>query len=127
MGQRDRNHEAYVKGNALYQTGRFSQASKFFLTASAEDATDYQALWALGNCHAERKKPRKAEDNFRRALALCDDTHRAALMFNLANALFDQQRYAEALEVYSVIPSGHPLSKKARRNALLANSRIATS
>lgn len=124
MSPRDRNQETYAKGDSLYRSGRFSEASKLFLSALEEDGTDYQALWALGNCYAELKKPRKAEASFRQALACCDETHRAALTFNLANALFDQQRYAEALEIYREIPASDPLSRKARRNADLARRRM---
>jgi tetratricopeptide (TPR) repeat protein len=124
MDDPDSNREAYVNGNALYKAGRFNEASKLFLAAIEDDSTDYQALWALGNCYTELKKPRKAEDAFRRAVTLCSNNHRVALVFNLANALFDQEHYAEAIALYAEIPSDHPLSVKAKRNAQLAKERL---
>lgn len=123
MAPSDPNHVAYCKGNSLWKLGRFKEASQFFQSAVEERPEDYQALWALGNCYAELKKPRKAEQAFRRAIACCTNSDRTALLFNLANALFDQKHYAFAIAIYSEIPSGHELSSKARRNALLAESR----
>jgi tetratricopeptide (TPR) repeat protein len=75
--------------------------------------------WALGNCFTELKKPRKAEQSFRQAIALCTNADKTALLFNLANVLFDQKRYASAIALYSQTPSNHPLSRKTKRNAYL--------
>ncbi len=121
----DPNHAAYLKGDAFWKQGRFKEASLWFLAAIAEWPDDYQAFWALGDCYAELKKPRKAEQCFRQAIALCPGADRAALLFNLANTLFDQKRYASAIALYSEIPTGHALSIKAQRNAFLAESRCA--
>jgi tetratricopeptide (TPR) repeat protein len=123
MAPADPNHAAYVKGDALWKQGRFKEAARFFLVAVEEWPEDYQALWALGNCYTELKKPRKAEDAFCRAIEACAGVDRYELMFNLANALFDQKRFAEALALYLEIPTGHRLAQKAKRNATLAKSR----
>jgi len=123
MASPDPNHAAYVKGDALWKQGRFKEAAHFFLIAVEEWPDDYQALWALGNCYTELKKPRKAEDVFRRAIEACGSSDRHELVFNLANALFDQKRFAEAMALYSEIPLGHSLSQKAKRNATLAKNR----
>lgn len=123
MPARDPNHAAYVKGDALCKQGNFKEAAQFFLTAIEEWPEDYQALWALGNCYTALKKPRKAEEAFRKAIAVGDSQVRYELLFNLANVLFDQKRFTEAIALYSEIPSGHKLSQKARRNTMLAHSR----
>ena len=123
MTTRDLNHAAYLRGDALWKQGRIKEASQLFLEAVAEWPEDYQAFWALGNCYSELKKPRKAEQSFRQAIALCSNADKHNLVFNLANALFDQNKYTEAMALYSEIPSGHPLSQKAKKNVLLAESR----
>lgn len=123
MTSHDPNHAAYLKGDAFWKQDRFKEASHCFLAAIAEWPYDYQSFWALGNCYTVLKKPRKAEQCFRQAIALCQSADKAALLFNLANTLFDQKRYASAIALYSEIPTGHALSRKAKRNALIAESR----
>lgn len=123
MALPDPNHAAYVKGDALWKQGRCKEAAHFFLIAVEEWPDDYQAWWALGNCYTELKKPRKAEDAFRRAIEACGNSDRHELVFNLANALFDQKRFAEAIVLYLEIPLGHRLSQEAKRNATLAKNR----
>ena len=123
MASPDPNYAAYVKGDALWKKGRFKEAAQLFLIAVEEWPEDFQAWWALGNCYSELKKPRKAEDAFRKALDACSSAHRYELVFNLANALFDQKRFAEAVSLYTEIPSGHCLSQKAKKNVALAKNR----
>jgi len=123
MSSPNPNHAAYVKGDALWKQGRFKEAAHFFQIAVEEWPEDYQALWALGNCYTVLKKPREAEDAFRRALDASSGANRYELVFNLANTLFDQKRFEEAKALYAEIPSGHSLSQKAMRNAALAKSR----
>jgi tetratricopeptide (TPR) repeat protein len=123
MTSHDPNHAAYLKGHTLWKKGRFKEASLAFLIAIEEWPEDYQALWALGDCYTELKKPRKAERAFRQALAVCTNDDRVALLFNLGNSLFDQQRFSAAIVLYEEIPSGHSLSRAARRNAALARQR----
>jgi tetratricopeptide (TPR) repeat protein len=123
MASSNSYHAAYIKGDALCKKGRFKEASQFFRIAIEECPEDYQAMWALGNCYTELKKPRKAEDAFRSALTECDNADRMALIYNLANSLFDQKKFAEAIALYSEIPSGHKLSRVAKRNAFLAKER----
>lgn len=113
----------YLKGDALWKKGRVKDAVQFFQAAVEEWPEDQQALWALGNCYSALKKHRKAEDAFRQALAVGANVDRITLLFNLANTLFDQQRYAEARLIYSEIPSSHPLSAKATKNAAFAKAR----
>ena len=121
----DPNHAAYLKGHALWKKQQFKEAALAFQVAIEEWPEDYQALWTLGDCYTELKKPRQAELAFRQALAVCADNDRVALTFNLGNALFDQKLYAEAVALYDQIPRGHHLSRSARRNAFLARERSA--
>ena len=125
MVTRDPNHVAYLKGDNLWKKGCFKEAAQCFLVALAEWPEDYQAYWALGNCYSELGKPRKAEQSFRQAIALCPNADKITLLFNLANTLFDQKRYVSAIKLYSEIPTAHPLSIKAKRNVFLAGSRDA--
>jgi tetratricopeptide (TPR) repeat protein len=124
MTSHDPNHAAYLKGYSLWEKGRFKEASHFFSIAVDEWPEDYQALWALGDCYTELKKPRKAEAAFRQAMVTCNNADRLPLIFNLANALFDQQRYSEAIALYAEIPTSHHLSRAANRNAAIAQRRF---
>jgi len=123
MASHESNHAAYLKGDVLWKQGRFKEAAHSFLAAVNEWPEDYQSFWALGNCYTELKKPRKAERCFRQAIALCPSADKPVLVFNLANALFDQKRYASAITLHSQIPAGHALSRKAKRkNGALLDS-----
>src|SRR5689334_7245801 len=76
MSANDPNHVAYVRGHKLFKRGRFAPAAKWFSVAIEEWPEDWQALWALGNCHSELKNPKKAERCFRDALELASPKDR---------------------------------------------------
>lgn len=125
MPATDPNHVAYARGDKLFKQGRFGPAAKWFHVALEEWPQDWQALWALGNCFSEMKKPRKAEMCFRNALELAPPNDRPKITFNLGNALFDQRRFREAIGVYRQLPAGHDLVRQAKNNVVLAQERLA--
>lgn len=67
---------------------------------------DVQALIGIGNCYDELKKPMFAERYFSRAFTTLDNSadkseaDRETIIFNLANAIFDQGRMIEAIKFY---------------------------
>jgi Flp pilus assembly protein TadD len=120
---RDLNHAAYVRGDKLFKSGQFVEAAKCFHEALDEWPDDWQAMWALGNCFSELGKHRRAEAQYRAALAWADPKSEPLIHFNLANALFDQHLYAEALAEYRKLPTGHHLSPRVEINVALAVAR----
>lgn len=121
---RDPNHIAYKKGDRLFKKGLFLDAAASFETALYEWPEDWQAMWALGNCYSELKKPRKAEKQFANAIQFATAEDLPGLYFNLGNALFDQGLYAQAIEKYHLVPPGHHLAVRVKNNISLAKSRL---
>jgi|JI10StandDraft_1071094.scaffolds.fasta_scaffold53395_3 tetratricopeptide (TPR) repeat protein len=121
----DPNHVAYVRGDKKFKEGRFADAAKYFLVALEEWPEDWQAMAALGNSYSEMKKPRKSEQWFRQAIALAPMEMQPDLNYNLGNALFDQGRFDEAIEMYSQVPRGNKTWRLAERNIALSKRRLA--
>jgi tetratricopeptide (TPR) repeat protein len=120
----NRNHTAYAKGDRLFKKGQWEEAGAQFEIAIQELPEDWQAMWALGNCHAELKKPRKAAQQFELALTLADTDAMPNLRFNLGNALFDLGRYEAAIEQYRLVPKGHHVARAAANNLARAERRL---
>lgn len=116
------NHGWYVAGDLYFKKGDFEAAARAFDRAVAQEPKDYQALWALANCYSELDKPDVSERYLRMARKLSDDP---ALLYNLGNALFDQQRYAEALGVYESVPeTAGDVFDRAQRNIRSVRARL---
>jgi tetratricopeptide (TPR) repeat protein len=122
----DANHAAYVRGDKKFRERRYADAAKYFLVALEEWPGDWQAMHALGNCYSEMKKPRKAEKWFREAIEIVPPERRFDLIYNLGNALFDQQRFDEAIEMYRQVPRGHEIWRLAENNIATCKTRLAS-
>lgn len=120
---RDANHLAYVRGARQIKRGEFADALNSFRIALEEWPEDWQAMASLGYCHSELGKPRKAEACYREALLLAPENERPDLLYNLGNALFDQGRFAEAIEHYRQVPRGHKTWPFAKRNIAVSERR----
>lgn len=121
----DPNHVAYVRGDKKFKEGRFAEAAKYFRVALEEWPEDWQAMDALGNSYSEMKKPRKAEQWFRKAIEVAPSERQPDLLYNLGNALFDQARFDEAIALYSQVPHGHKTWRLAEKNIALSKKRLA--
>ncbi len=121
---RDPNHAAYLKGDMLFRQRKFVNACEQFKIAIEEWPEDWQAMWALGNCYAELRKPRKAEAQFKAAIALAPADELPNLHFNLGNSLFDQGKYDAAVAQYRQVPEGHHIALSAANNIALAKKRM---
>ena len=121
----DPNHIAYVRGDRKFKERRYTDAAKYFMAALEEWPEDWMAMDALGNCYSEMKKPRKAEKWFRLAIENAPLENHVKLKYNLGNALFDQQRFAEAIQMYREVPSGHEIWRLAANNITASEKRLA--
>jgi len=97
----DVNHAWYVVGDLYFKKGDFTAAARAFDRSVADRPDDHQALVALANCYSEIGSPSLTEKYLRLALKYKNDV---SLVFNLGNALFDQGKYREAIELYKIIP-----------------------
>ena len=116
----DANHEEYKLGCTAYNNNRYSEAKSHFTNAIEFWPEDYQAWWALGNSYSELGRHSKAEHCYRQALEYNENENEAELLFNLGNSLFDQERYSDAIEIYSKITEQSSTWTKAQKNKDLA-------
>lgn len=95
----------------------FSESLEYWLE-------DPQAWFALGNCYDEIEKPKKAEACYRKSLEYSPDESIQDVYYNLANGLYDQGRYSEAIELYKKILPESSIYKKAQTNLALAENSV---
>ena len=115
----------YSEADALYRTGRLTEARALFVEALALWPGDSDSLWAIGSCFSELGNPWQAERYLRRALAVAPSKERGDLLYNIANARFDQKRFCDALQLYARVPRGSSAFELAMRNARLCRNRLA--
>lgn len=115
------NHAAYGRGCEHYQATNYYMAANSFVESLEYWPEDPQAWMALGNCFDEIGKPKKAEYCYRRSVELSPVKDKPKVQYNLANSLFDQDRFEEAISLYSVIPEGDPAHDRAVKNLKLAS------
>lgn len=118
----DTNHAWYNVGNIFFHQGEYATALKAFKKSLRTRIDDTQALAAIAECYSEMGKPSFAERYFRKALSYQPEDH--SLIYNLANALFDQGRYQEAIAQYLVIQKADgELFRLAKKNIAVARKK----
>jgi Flp pilus assembly protein TadD len=115
--------EAYSRADRYFNAGEYRTALGEFRRALLLWPHDPDTLWGIGNCHTELRRPRLAERAFRKALKSAPESDREALVFNLANSLFDQGRYAAAARLYRRMNNQSNVGILARRNRVKASQR----
>lgn len=96
----DENHAWYLVGDIYYKKNEYEKAIDAFKKSLRSRSDDIEAMWALSNCYMDLTMPRKSEDIIRKALKI---SNKQELIYNLANSLFDQERYDEALKYYNKV------------------------
>lgn len=126
IARQNGNHSWYAAGDIFWHQQKYQHALRAFQKAARCWPEDAEAQMAIGNCHAELKRPKLAERFFRRSLELVP--RKSSVKFNLANALFDQGKFAEAIRIYRVVErTNAPMGANAKRNRLLAQHKLASS
>lgn len=121
----DRNHAWYIIGDVFYKKGRLIDAIMAFRRSLRFYKKDGQALWALGNSYSTIGRAVLAERYFRKGLVLASETDRPKLVYNLGNALFDQEKYVDAIKEYQKIyKHDRRMFSLARRNIENASKKI---
>ena len=127
--QYDKNHAWYCVGDIFYRQSHFREAKDAFKRSLYFRIDDIEALTAIGNCYDELGRPKLAERYFRRALGHCkpaiQNVDHFSIKFNLANALFDQNRIQEAILLYRQLSKApESIKLKAKKNEALAKLRL---
>lgn len=123
--QWDLNHAWYCIGDAEFKMGKYKESIDSFKKSYKSNNKDIQCLIAIGNCFEAMKKPKKSEEILRKALEKGPKGKtKAAIIFNLGNALFDQKKYKEAASLYYEINKRRDeIGKRARKNLKIILSR----
>lgn len=119
----DANHSWYCAGDAYFKIGNYVEAIKAFQRSRKADPQDAICFLALGNSYDALGRFKIAERMFRQALSLrLNEFNRATAFFNLGNALYDQRRYKEAIDIFNKIKNRKDkIGLKTRKNLTLAN------
>jgi len=118
------NNAHYQAGDHLYKEGKYKEALAEFNKALKAWPTDADSAWAIADCYSAMGKPEQAEAYYKQALENCPEEKRANLTYNIGNALFDQRKYKEAVQLYQTIPKEHQTYKKAKKNIRTAKRQI---
>lgn len=111
---KDLNHAWYLVGDAYYRQGKFQFAISAFKRAIEDYPEDKEAILALANSYSESNLPEKAEIALRDGLRKWPNNEQ--YIYNLANALFDQKKYQEAISLYKSLTDQSELAVLAKRN-----------
>ncbi|NOX26891.1 MAG: tetratricopeptide repeat protein [Gammaproteobacteria bacterium] len=119
----DPNHAWYIVGDILFKASNFEKSALAFERSCSYRSDDMESLMALANALTECEKPDLAEQALLKALTL--DPTNDSLLYNLGNALFDQDKYVSAIESYSKISdSDVELKEITLKNIELAKEKI---
>jgi tetratricopeptide (TPR) repeat protein len=109
----DINHSWYIIGDIHYKTENYDLAISAFKKAVSVREDDDEALLAIANCYSNQGKIQLAEKFLRKAITL---KPKESYLYNLGNALYDQSKYQEAIDLYKSISEEdtelHELAKK---------------
>ena len=118
------NHSYYKEGCDHFRQGNFKRASKAFSAALEYWPEDGQAWLALGNCYDELNKPKRAEECYRNSLKYSEAKDASGAHYNLGNSLYDQERFDEAIEHYSIVSGQSEVYWPAQRNMARAKNEL---
>ncbi|MCL2873015.1 MAG: tetratricopeptide repeat protein [Betaproteobacteria bacterium] len=128
----DGNHAWYLLGDAFYNTQNHEAALDAFIRSIRNRKDDVQALFAIGTSYSELKKPRLAERYLRKSLyyyfcprGYMRPSFKYDIIYNLANSLFDQKRYQDAIALYMEVDNPNiSVYKMALKNRKIAEERL---
>lgn len=118
----DLNHGWYIVGDIYYKNENYELAVSAFKKAIQHREDDSEAYFALSNSYSELGMPDKAEHSLRKAITF---KRKNVYVYNLANSLFDQGKYLEAIKLYGdVSGDDDELYSMAQKNLHLAKRKI---
>lgn len=118
----DLNHSWYIIGCIFYERLDYDSAISAFQNSLEDWPEDAEAIIALANAYSQINDPKKAGNLLTDGLNKMPNDER--LIYNLANALFDQAKYIESIKLYEKISSSnHLIYSRAQKNLSLAKIR----
>jgi tetratricopeptide (TPR) repeat protein len=118
----DRNHAWYLVGDIWFKQKRFRNALFAFRRAIHEYGSDADSYWAIADCYSALGIYKMAEKYYRKSLFL---RKRKEVIYDLANAIYDQKKYVESIKLYKQVQGFSALGLKARHNLVLAKNKMA--
>ncbi|MGI9413040.1 MAG: tetratricopeptide repeat protein [Hyphomicrobiales bacterium] len=121
----DLNRAWYIVADIFFKQDLFARSKTAFERSLLEHPNDVEAL--LGFAHACAELHHYAASERALRLALEENPFDDRVLYSLANILFDNERYEEAISLYErLISVGSRLSPGARKNLRLAVSQMRT-
>jgi tetratricopeptide (TPR) repeat protein len=102
----DLNHSWYIIGDIFYKKNDFDFAISCFKKSLEFWSEDIESMLALANTYSELSQPEKSVYWLSEGLKISPDN--PIFIYNYANALFDMDKFQEALDYYQKIPSSDP-------------------
>ena len=120
--QNDLNHAWYIVGDIFYKQGDIEYAISCFKKALSDWPEDVEAICALGSCYSYIAKPEKAEGYLSKGLLISPGN--PTLLYNYANALFDQKKYRDAIRYFRKIEQEEEIYSLAQSNIKKAKKKL---
>ena len=121
VAQRMPERRIVRKGNRQYEKANYDKSLENYSLALREDPNCFEAKFNTANVQMQKQLYNKAEQTLRK---LAQDSTRTELergdvSYNLGNALFEQQKFQEALDCYRNAMRMNPDDVDAKHNYLL--------
>ncbi|WP_454254223.1 tetratricopeptide repeat protein [Pseudomonas sp. Marseille-Q8238] len=121
----DENHAWYIVGDIFYKKEKYDLAIHAFKNSIEARKEDIQAICALANCYFCIGDIEKAAFYLKEGLQMAPKN--ASLTYNYGNALFDLERYKEAIRIYKKISKDEEyIYQLAQRNIRKAERHLAS-
>lgn len=121
----DENHAWYIVGDIYYKNEKYDLAIHAFKKSIESRGDDIEAICALANCYFCTRDIEKAAYYLERGLQMAPSN--TSLIYNYGNALFDLERYDEAINAYSKISKNDgDIYQLAQKNIRKAEKHLAS-
>ncbi|WP_446011775.1 tetratricopeptide repeat protein [Candidatus Electrothrix sp.] len=118
----DLNHGWYLVADIYYKKKDYQKAISFLIKSLDDREDDTEAMHAISDCYFKINRPDIAEKYLQSAIAI---EPKQIYVYNLANSLYDQGMFSEALKLYKTITNeDSELHRMAQKNSILAKERI---
>lgn len=116
-----KNNFELHKGNELFKSGKYEQATGYYDEALNKDPGDYRAQYNLGNSLFRTERYEEAEQHYQQVSAVAPtSTEKAKALHNLGNVYLLQKKLDPAIEAYKNALRKNPRDEATRYNLAYA-------